>query len=132
MTRNRLIDANMPGMKKRPATADEVSSWPPIGTSLVQLMSLARTTPHVLVLAAAIAAVVPFEVSAQASRVPTWAPAVDSMMRVEMARGRVPGAQIAIVERGRVAYTQGYGVADVESGRLVTERTLFQIGSVTK
>ena len=63
---------------------------------------------------------------------PRWAAALDAMMRRELARTRTPGAQIAIVERGRVVYTRGYGVADVETGRAVTDRTLFQTGSVTK
>src|SRR5215213_8678073 len=63
---------------------------------------------------------------------PPWAAAVDSMMRSEMAGAQVPGAQIAIAQNGRLVYTKGYGVADVESGRPVTERTLFQVGSVTK
>ena len=63
---------------------------------------------------------------------PSWAAAVDSMMRAEMARDRIPGAQIAIAQHGRLVYTKGYGVADAESGRPVTERTLFQVGSVTK
>lgn len=63
---------------------------------------------------------------------PVWAPAVDSMMRAELARSHVPGAQIAIAMNGRVVYTRGYGVADVESGRPVTDRTLFQVGSIAK
>lgn len=58
--------------------------------------------------------------------------AIDSMMRAEMARTRTPGAQIAIVERGRLAYTRGYGLADIETNRPVTERTLFQTGSLAK
>ena len=53
-------------------------------------------------------------------------------MRAELARAKVPGAQIAVVEKGRLAYTKGYGVADAESGRAVTERTLFLTASVTK
>lgn len=63
---------------------------------------------------------------------PRWAAAVDSLVRAEMARAGVPGAQIAVVQGGRVIYSKGYGVADIESGRPVTERTLFHVGSVTK
>ena len=70
--------------------------------------------------------------AAQQANTPRWAAAVDSMMRREMARTRTPGAQIAIVERGRLVYTKGYGVADLETGRPVSEHTLFQTGSVGK
>ena len=80
-----------------------------------------------------VAAVAGFHRTSPAQAVaPRWAPAVDSVVRAEMARARVPGVQIAVVANGRLAYSKGYGVADVESGRAVTERTLFQIGSVTK
>jgi CubicO group peptidase (beta-lactamase class C family) len=79
--------------------------------------------------------VVPFlagAARAQSSSAPRWTAAVDSMMVRELARTRTPGAQIAIVERGRLAYTKGYGVADIETGRPVTDRTLFQTASVGK
>jgi hypothetical protein len=38
---------------------------------------------------------------------PRWASAIDSMVRLEMAREKTVGAQIAIVERGRLVYTKG-------------------------
>ena len=63
---------------------------------------------------------------------PAWAAAVDSAIAAEMARTMTPGAQIAVVVDGTLAYSRGYGVADIESGRAVTERTLFRVGSVTK
>lgn len=63
---------------------------------------------------------------------PAWAAALDSAIASEMARTLTPGAQIAVVVDGRLAYSRGYGVADVETGRAVTERTLFRVGSVTK
>ena len=71
-------------------------------------------------------------VLAQQQNPPSWAPAIDSMMQREMARTHTPGAQISVVQNGRVVYTKGYGVADVETGRPVTDRTLFQTGSVPK
>jgi CubicO group peptidase (beta-lactamase class C family) len=77
-------------------------------------------------------AVSPGALDAQAPPRPGWADAVDSVMRAELTRTGTPGAQIAVVEHGRLAYTSGYGLADVETGRTVSERTLFQVGSVTK
>jgi CubicO group peptidase (beta-lactamase class C family) len=63
---------------------------------------------------------------------PDWARAVDSMVAREMKSTLTPGAQIAIVAHGRLVYTKGYGVADAETGRMVTAQTLFQSGSVAK
>jgi len=83
-------------------------------------------------LAAALVAAPIAHARAQDVPAPRWTAAVDSMMRAEMARARTPGAQLAVVENGRLVYTKGYGVADVESGRPVTDRTLFQIGSIAK
>lgn len=81
----------------------------------------------------AVAVVVPFPpAQAQASTAPRWAAAVDSMMRDEMVRAKAPGAQIGIMQGDRLVYARGYGVADAASGRPVTARTLFHIGSVTK
>lgn len=89
------------------------------------MMSILRT------LIFAVSVVSPTWGNAQAPR-PRWADAVDSVMRAELARTGTPGAQIAVVEDGRLAYTSGYGVADVGTGRKVNERTLFQTGSVGK
>jgi CubicO group peptidase (beta-lactamase class C family) len=88
-----------------------------------------RTAP--LLIAGSLWMVTATAASAQ-SVTPPWAGAVDSLVVAEMSRMNVPGAQIAVVQDGRVTYTRGYGVADVESGRPVTEHTLFQLGSVTK
>jgi len=63
---------------------------------------------------------------------PAWARAVDSVVTAELTRSGTPGAQIAVVQRGRVVYARAYGVADIESGRPITERTLFLTGSITK
>lgn len=70
--------------------------------------------------------------AAIAAQAPSWAAALDSAVAAELARTRTPGAQVAVVVDGQLAYTKGYGVADVETGRAVTERTLFRVGSVTK
>lgn len=70
--------------------------------------------------------------TAQNAGSPRWAPAVDSIIRAEMARAQTPGAQVAVVQGDRVVYTGAYGVTDAEAGRPVSDKTLFQIGSVTK
>lgn len=63
---------------------------------------------------------------------PVWADALDSAMTAELARTGTPGAQVAVVVNGTLAYTRGYGVADGETNRAVTQHTLFRVGSVTK
>ena len=44
----------------------------------------------------------------------------------------VPGVSIAVLVDGAIGWTRGYGLADVESGRPVTARTLFQAASISK
>lgn len=53
---------------------------------------------------------------------------------VEAARDsfRVPGAAVAVVKDGEVALARGYGIRDRETGAVVTDSTLFPIGSMTK
>lgn len=56
-------------------------------------------------------------------------PIVEELMEVE----HIPGAAISLVKDGKMIYSRGYGVADVESGRPVDpDRTIFRIGSITK
>ena len=44
----------------------------------------------------------------------------------------IPGASIAVIENGRIAWARGFGVADLASERPVTADTLFQAQSITK
>jgi CubicO group peptidase (beta-lactamase class C family) len=45
---------------------------------------------------------------------------------------KVPGAAVAVVSGDRIVFAKGFGVADVETGRVVTPDTLFRVGSTTK
>jgi CubicO group peptidase (beta-lactamase class C family) len=56
---------------------------------------------------------------------------IESFVRDEMAAQRVPGLALGIVEGDRIAYIRGFGKAD-DSGRAVTPKTPFIIGSVAK
>jgi CubicO group peptidase (beta-lactamase class C family) len=53
---------------------------------------------------------------------------VEGLMR----RFRVPGMSIAVIKDFRIHWGKGYGVADVETGAKVDERTLFQAASISK
>ena len=44
----------------------------------------------------------------------------------------VPGASIAVIDDGQIAWARGFGFADLSSGRPVTAVTLFQAQSITK
>jgi CubicO group peptidase (beta-lactamase class C family) len=49
-----------------------------------------------------------------------------------MQRFRVPGVSIAVIKDFRIHWAKSYGVADVETGRAVDERTRFQAASISK
>ena len=56
---------------------------------------------------------------------------IDDFVKAEMARQGIPGVAIGIVDKGRVT-TKGYGLANVELDVPVTDRTIFQSGSMGK
>ena len=49
-----------------------------------------------------------------------------------MKHHNVPGVSVAVIENFKVAWAKGYGVKDVATKEPVTERTLFQAGSISK
>lgn len=57
---------------------------------------------------------------------------VDSLVMAEALTRGVPGVAVLIAADGEVLVQRGYGIADVASGRAVTERTPFNIASATK
>ncbi len=57
---------------------------------------------------------------------------VDALLEQQLKRFDVPGVGLAIVQNGRVIYSQGYGVRDIKTGASATADTLFAIGSSTK
>jgi N-acyl-D-amino-acid deacylase len=57
---------------------------------------------------------------------------IDSFVRAEMDRERVPGVAVAIIRNGRVLSQRGYGFANVEHLAPVTDETIFQSGSLGK
>ena len=58
---------------------------------------------------------------------------VDSLIKAEMAKERIPGAAFVFVKDGRVIMIRGYGLAKVESFTpVVPESTIFRIGSISK
>jgi CubicO group peptidase (beta-lactamase class C family) len=58
--------------------------------------------------------------------------AVEAAARQAMAGSTTPGLAVALVCHGRVAWANGYGVADRTTGAPVTAATCFQAASVSK
>jgi CubicO group peptidase (beta-lactamase class C family) len=60
------------------------------------------------------------------------AAALDAVVAEFLEGRRVPGMAVGVVRDGSVIFAKGYGVADPESGRAVTARSLFHVASVSK
>ncbi|HYF76576.1 MAG TPA: serine hydrolase domain-containing protein [Symbiobacteriaceae bacterium] len=58
---------------------------------------------------------------------------LDPIFAKHLAEYQIPGAVFLLVKDGRILFTKGYGLANVEKGTpVVPDRSLFAIGSVTK
>ena len=57
---------------------------------------------------------------------------IDAVVRNEMARQRIPGVAVGVVQHGKIVRSQGYGYANVEHAVPVTPETMFQSGSLGK
>lgn len=49
-----------------------------------------------------------------------------------LAKPDSPGCALAVYKAGKIAYSKGYGMANLEHGVAITPRTVFYIGSVSK
>ena len=57
---------------------------------------------------------------------------IDAFVTAELARQKIPGAEVGIYSRGRVLLAKGYGLANVELDVSVKPQTIMQSGSVGK
>lgn len=57
---------------------------------------------------------------------------LDSFVPKRMHELRIPGAAVALVYRGEVVWSKGYGVANKATGEAVTPETVFQAASISK
>lgn len=58
--------------------------------------------------------------------------AMDAAILAQMETRHIPGASLAVVERGSIAYARGYGRANLEWEIAAEPDTVFEIASVTK
>jgi CubicO group peptidase (beta-lactamase class C family) len=57
---------------------------------------------------------------------------LDTIIRKNLKRQRIPGAAVALVHEGRVVFSRCYGYADTGKKVPITEDTYFMVGSLTK
>jgi CubicO group peptidase (beta-lactamase class C family) len=57
---------------------------------------------------------------------------IDALVETEMAARGIPGAQVTVVQRGKIVFTGVYGQASIEAKQPVTEETRFQVNSISK
>jgi CubicO group peptidase (beta-lactamase class C family) len=56
----------------------------------------------------------------------------DPIFAGQMEKLHIPGAAVSVVKDGKIVFTKGYGVADVEKKNpVIPDKTLFRIGSIT-
>ena len=60
------------------------------------------------------------------------ADAVDELIEDRRKAMRTPAVSVAVVKDGKVVKAKGYGLATVDPPRPATEKTVYQIGSLTK
>jgi CubicO group peptidase (beta-lactamase class C family) len=73
-----------------------------------------------------------FTPSPAAAGDPADGAALGAIVREAMATGLTPGLAVAVVKAERIVWEQGFGAADLETGREVTPGTAFYIASTTK
>ncbi len=57
---------------------------------------------------------------------------VDELVPLYLKRHTIPSAAIAVVQKGRIVKASGYGLANLELEVAATDRTLYEIGSISK
>jgi D-alanyl-D-alanine carboxypeptidase len=63
---------------------------------------------------------------------PTRADTTDDYVRAEMAKRKIPGLSIAVINNGRVVKEAAFGVSSVELGTPATLDTVYVLASMTK
>jgi N-acyl-D-aspartate/D-glutamate deacylase/CubicO group peptidase (beta-lactamase class C family) len=57
---------------------------------------------------------------------------IDAIVAAQMSAQRIPGVAVAVIRRGEILKSKGYGLANLELGVPVTDQTIFQSGSIGK
>jgi CubicO group peptidase (beta-lactamase class C family) len=73
-----------------------------------------------------------FDIPAGAKFNPDKLAKITEFFKNEVATGKISGADVLIRQRGKEVYHETFGVQDVESKALVTDKTIFRLSSLTK
>ena len=57
---------------------------------------------------------------------------LDSVVPAAMRAEGIPGAVVSVVSGGRIILSRGYGLADIDTRRAMTDTTIVRIGSISK
>lgn len=57
---------------------------------------------------------------------------VETLLRREMHERRIPGLQVAVVQRGKIVLLRSFGIANIQNSIPVTNKSIFSINSCTK
>ena len=57
---------------------------------------------------------------------------IDDAVAEQLAKRKIPGLSLAVIDGGEIVKARGYGFADVANRTPVTAATLFQAGSISK
>ncbi|MGH8042418.1 MAG: serine hydrolase domain-containing protein [Rudaea sp.] len=91
------------------------------------------TAPVAAATAAPVPAMAPTSTGAPALSAEDTKAFFDSLVPYAMQRGDIAGGVIVLVKDGQLLFAQGYGYADLASGKpVVADQTLFRPGSVSK
>lgn len=77
-------------------------------------------------------AVAPAHAASPVAFTPARVDSIERFIRSFMREQRVPGLSIAIVVEGRLAWSNGYGFADLENRVPATDSTVYRSGSIGK
>lgn len=58
--------------------------------------------------------------------------AVDAVIKEWMLKEKIPGVSIAVASHGKILYSKGYGMSDLENSVPVTTKTKFRLASISK
>jgi serine beta-lactamase-like protein LACTB, mitochondrial len=58
--------------------------------------------------------------------------AIDSLVTSYLSDHHVPGMSVAVIDRGHLILTQGYGLADVENNVPASADTIYRVASISK